>query len=496
MLRIILDNTLKNNLNKLNYTHTLKSEPNLNLNTPSMYFSQYEHSSKLVLSSIQSTHNNLINTILAAYNGHIPVRFRPNDFQMAIQMIIATCIANNAKSMRDLFVPHEGRVKLRVHSSQFDLDYFTNQFKLMMEENILDPEFIEKFTTSFTTTTPLLSTVSNMFLMNALKEYFSFEMFLDCGIPSVILEGTQEDWLKLKAFYDYFKTFLKDTELKVWFPHFDTIMDMFIRMRSLQDDGEIEAPPDVKEMFKRIISFVPQGSGADTILGGWARLFVPYSDKNKLIGFDKKIQCLDITIPIPNIDPDCCTYREQELLKEYYFASGWNSMQTSYLTTPSELTVNTIGGDLTYNVELFAGFFNPVINEDLSVSTNVGFIMRECSTLLKQKLKDEYLKMGVCMRIKNPGLIIPITLKGEIDKILSTFDVCSYNWYVLHKEKRIQYYLENGVKPTTYESKNKAGKILDTLKILDIPEKFKSNLDEIFLCFDINYYSQSKCTYY
>jgi hypothetical protein len=46
--------------------------------------------------------------------------------------------------------------------------------------------------------------------MNALKEYFSFEMILSCGIPAVIMEGTQADWQKLKEFYEYFKNFLKD----------------------------------------------------------------------------------------------------------------------------------------------------------------------------------------------------------------------------------------------------------------------------------------------
>jgi hypothetical protein len=35
-------------------------------------------------------------------------------------------------------------------------------------------------------------------MMGALKSYFSYTAYLKCGIPSVTLEGTREDYVKLR----------------------------------------------------------------------------------------------------------------------------------------------------------------------------------------------------------------------------------------------------------------------------------------------------------
>lgn len=497
MLHILLNSSLPDNTDKIVYTNDLNVQSSLDLLNPSMYLSQYEHYTKIVK---PVTHNNLINTLLTGYNAHIPVCLRPDDIQMALQMAFATCINNNAEKMRHLFVEHEDKIKLKVYHPSFDMNYFTKTFKELMTKNIKNSDFIKNFCTEYSTTTQLLSTVSNMFLINALKEYFSFEMILSCGIPSVLLKGTQADWHRLKGFYDYFKTLLKDTELKIWFPHFDIILDMFVEMRDLQTDGVVEATPTIKKIWERVISFVPQGSGGDTILGGWARLLVPYSQKNKLIeGLDKPIKCLNIDTPTPSINEKWCSYQEQDILKEYYFASGWNSMQTSYLTTPADFTISLDSSDKTYKVEMYAGFFNPVIkeiNSILSVSTNVGFIMREDSVILKEQMKKYYTSLGVKFKNSRSSLEIPITLNDKRDDICDTFNVYSCNWYVIDKEAKIKFYLENGVEKMTCDRKNRFGKVFTTIESLKIPERFRANSNEIFLCFGINCYEKTKCIYY
>lgn len=78
-------------------------------------------------------------------------------------------------------------------------------------------------------------------------------MVLECGIPSVILEGTEEDWNKLNESYLFFKKIFGETELKDWFRHFDKIIELFIIMRKGVSTDYI------KEMWKRVISYIPQG---------------------------------------------------------------------------------------------------------------------------------------------------------------------------------------------------------------------------------------------
>jgi hypothetical protein len=244
-----------------------------------------------------------------------------------------------------------------------------------MQQNIKDPDFAKMFTTSYSTSTQLTMTVSNMLLMNTLKEYFEYTMVCMCGIPRIMMEGTQEDWTKLKEFYEYFKKFFKDSELKYWFNQFDIIMDMFITMRMLKNSGEVEAPEDIKILFKRVISHIPYGSGGGLLLGGWIHLLVPYSSDNKLIDFKEGVKFLDINNnePVKNTN----YYENKAILKKYYMAKKYNSVQISYMTTPAKL--NYYGDE--HDVEFNSGFYSPHIvgsdNKNMFVEFNIGYNMKQ-----------------------------------------------------------------------------------------------------------------------
>ena len=89
MLKVILNRTLSDNTDKIEYAADLKVQQQyLDMTNPLNHYSEYEHSTNLVK---PMTHNNFINTALAAYNGHIPWHIRPDDIQTALQMAFATC---------------------------------------------------------------------------------------------------------------------------------------------------------------------------------------------------------------------------------------------------------------------------------------------------------------------------------------------------------------------------------------------------------------------
>ena len=174
-------------------------------------------------------------------------------------MIVSTCVNNNSEKFRNFFVDHKGKKELVVIATSFSGEYFAKKFSELLEENIKVPEFAQKYKTKFSTTNRIISTVNNITLMNTLKEYFSFTMILECGIPSIVLDGTQNDWIELKNMYEYFKSVLLETELKPWFKHFDVVINFFMEMRSMQEIGSINGTDTMKEMMKRIISYVPKG---------------------------------------------------------------------------------------------------------------------------------------------------------------------------------------------------------------------------------------------
>lgn len=415
-LKIELDNTLEQKEIK-NFTELdIKSE--LDLQTPDNYFSQYEYANKLIdRQNDYRTQNNFVNAFLDAYNFHKTLKIRPDDIKLQILTIISICVNNNPEKFRSYFVDFEGKKDLIVKSTVFSADYFCKKFAELLEENIKDKEFATHYTTRFTTTNQIISTVNNITLMNTLKEYFSYTMMLECGIPSVILEGTDDDWNQLNESYIFFKKIFGETELKDWFRHFDKIMELFMIMRKGESTNYI------KEMWKRVISYIPQGSGGDKIIGGWVRLFVPYNGNNKIIrGLNKDIPCLDLTKSEP-IKKDY--YKWQDDMKQFYLGAGWGEIFSSFITTPAIL----IDYDSTeYKVEFYSGFFQPHFTDSDEICMNIGYIIREDQQVKKNNLKKMYQTKGVNITDRN-SLEIPKCLQKNIHEILTVFYSCFYNYY-------------------------------------------------------------------
>lgn len=453
----------------------LIEQKTLNLDNPENFYSEYESTKNLIR---EDSCNGFVNTFLAAYNSHKPLRLRPDDINLALQLVWSICLNNNAEKFRSEFVNHEGKIELQVESLGFDSNFFCQEFANLMKKNVKNPEFIEFFTKEFTTTTQLIKTVSNQVLMNTLKEYFSCSMILGCGISKVIMEGTKEDWNKLTESYEYFKKFFADTELKSWFVHADIIMKNLISMRNLQDEGEVEATNDLKEFWLRVICYVPQGSGEQTILGGWIRLLTPYSSTNKIIGLEQPILCLDLTKKRPEYSRN---YSQQDVLANYYYATGWSELQKSLIETPTKLFDYN---SKEYNVEFVSGFYPPYERDDGSISTNIGFLMRTDKTIEKKKLQKYYKSLGVEVNTKRPSSIqIPRSLKKEQKHIMNIFDAYFSSLYGVdpEEEKRKEYLIENGVflevQPKKYPSHI-------SITHIKVPEKFKENDEDNKIVFE------------
>jgi len=470
-LKIILDTSLDNK--DIKYFLTLQQQKELDLLNPDCCYSEYEYNSNLIDKG--QTTNNFINAFLHAYNQHKTIKIRPDDIKLQILNIISICVNNNPEDFRHFFVEHQGKKDIIVKLIEYNSNIMCHIFGKLLEENIKVPEFAQKYKSTFSTTTQVISNVNILTLMNTLKEYFNFTLILSCGIPSVLLMGTQTDWIKLKEDYEYFKSIFSNSELKNWFTHFDIIMDLFITMRNLQPYGEVNGTQYIKDIWKRVISYVPYGSGGDKLLGGWVRLFVPYTSKNKLIeGLDKNILCLDLNLNEPKLNYDC--YEWQDRMKRFYLASGWGEMISSYVTTPIKIIDLEVPEP--YECEFYSGFFEAKYDNDNDcISMNIGYIIRENQQIKKNKQKEDYISKGVIEKQKG-SLDIPKILQKEANKILDIFDSYGYSFYGIDpvQEERKKWYLENGVKiklsPAGYER-------------VYIPEKFRENKKDIEETFEV-----------
>ncbi len=476
MLKIILNEALeKKNISDFS---TLENQ-SLKMYNLENYYSEYEKTTNLIKNG-NHTQNNFINAFIQAYNHHKTLRLRPDDIKLQFLMVISTFINNNAEMMRPFFVDHEGKKELTVFFDAFKPNQIFGEFGRQLEENIKCPEFAKHYKHKFSTTTEMISVVNNLTLMNTLKEYFAFTMICMCGIPSIVLEGTQEDWNQLKQTYEYFKGITGKYELKEWYNHFNVIMDMFIEMRMLQESGAITAPTHIAKMWERVISYIPVGSGIDTELGGWVRLFCPYSGSKKLIdGLDKQLECFNTSSKLKSFFKSFSNIKSNVIDFWYKHGDDWNFVPSSIVITPATMQFDQGGkeGLTSYKVDIHSGFYTPHYNMDNdSIEMNIGFKIKEAEEVEYVRMNKYYEEKGVY--VDGDTIMIPKVLRKERD-IIKKYVAGTKNMLTKtfgvdpEQETAREYYIANGV---VKESNTK----------ITAPSKFQGEEDKIKDAFDIH----------
>ena len=220
----------------------------------------------------------LLSTILEAYNHHFNLRTGPDDWWYTIIQTIAVAIDKyaNEENVRNFFVQHEGKKKLTVRTgpSIYGTDYgwFFNQMSEEIAKNIKVPEFVNKMESDFSTSNKIHKMVSKIVLMKSVEEYFEYRQYTFCGIPSVEMKGTREDWKSLIEKVEDLRELLEPIEndiglgseayevygLKSWWERLLTVLKNLLNTY----DGQ----PDT-EWWSKIISKRSFGSGSPEFRG-------------------------------------------------------------------------------------------------------------------------------------------------------------------------------------------------------------------------------------
>jgi hypothetical protein len=219
--------------------------------------------------------NGLVGTAFEAYNKHHALILRPDDIWIAVGTVFAGYVDRNAERLRSTFVNHEGQIELvakgggNIHSA--DYDYLVSQIVKQIEENT-NNDVRKWMECEFSTTTTLTRTVSQLALMSAMKNYFSYKMCLECNLPQITLEGTRDDWVNIHSRVAFLRTFRDDQVLSDWADVLEHVLQHFIDAY----DGKIDAPG----FWNRIAHQTGGGSGPRYVQG-WILTFFPFDDKGK-----------------------------------------------------------------------------------------------------------------------------------------------------------------------------------------------------------------------
>ncbi len=140
-------------------------------------------------------------TLIKAYARHMSVTLSPDMIWLLISQGFARYVDAHAEELRSLFVDHDGKMALVVQGKDFlfeDTDWpkIIGDFASQIEENTKG-DIAQVITADFSTTGPVERVASQITLMESVKSYFTYEYYTTCGIPSITLKGTPEDWQRV-----------------------------------------------------------------------------------------------------------------------------------------------------------------------------------------------------------------------------------------------------------------------------------------------------------
>ena len=151
--------------------------------------------------------------------------------------------------------------------------------------------------------------------MSAFKEYFSYKLrMLACGISSISLEGSLEDWEKIKYKLEYLST----KGLEWWTKHLIPIIDNIILTKKLYTEKKI-LNEELIDFWKKMIRLKREGGiYIPDVINGWiVKLFPNLEEGNPTVYEEMKenqipdqiIGCLMELTFIPNEGDKIIVYK-------------------------------------------------------------------------------------------------------------------------------------------------------------------------------------------
>lgn len=208
-----------------------------------------------------------------AYSDHYPLVLTPDTVWLCIAQGFANHVNENAEALRSRFVAHEGKEKIIVDvpfvkgSPDNDWQWAFKQFSERLSQYIGKKR--DLVVSNFSTTTAIEQAVSEIVLMDSMKAYFSYGCRTMCGIPSITLTGTVDDWKSIQTRVQA----LSEFDLSWWTDELLPVTQHFINAAM----GNV--PPGVWNEFYKV-----DGGSGGPYISGWANTLFPYVEgRDKMV---------------------------------------------------------------------------------------------------------------------------------------------------------------------------------------------------------------------
>ena len=207
--------------------------------------------------------NPLVEAVHLAFSDHRPLVLTPDCIWLTIVQGFGHHLHEHVEALRGRIVRHEGKKQLCIETPSLDSGHWQEMISTFSAQirEYSDPVLYETLRCDFSTTTPTIRAASDVALMEAYQRYFEFILMCVCGIPSITVEGTPEDWKRIQERLEVLETF----GLKWWTSRLALILDEFVATSG--------GAPDLA--FWRAI-YKPEKAYATDVATGWIADLFPY----------------------------------------------------------------------------------------------------------------------------------------------------------------------------------------------------------------------------
>lgn len=247
--------------------------------------------------------NPFFSMVCLAYAHHRPIILTPDAMWILICHGFSQYVNHEPDKFRDYLVSHQGKETLLIQTSPET----TSEQKVEKFASLIGKEtkgdLAEVMTCNFSTTGMVERMVSQIVMMDAVKPYFDYvEFLIGCGIPSVTLEGTPDDWKLLRE-----KTRkLGEFGVSEWTDRLDPILEQFVAASEGMPDADFWWDMAIKGRPRNFHLLEVAGgcgspAGEPTKFDGWFLEFIPFDanwSRPKKIAYDHNLIPLMTSVPI------------------------------------------------------------------------------------------------------------------------------------------------------------------------------------------------------
>lgn len=223
------------------------------------------YSSKETDSLVLSPGNGLIDAIHLAYEKHHSLVLSPDAIWLAISQAISIHVNQNFDQLHSVLLMNQEKRTLSVRNDS--LDKYPELWGSVAGQLALETkkwtkkQYYDRLVPHFTTTTQERTIAFQINLLEIFNQGFEYVAETGCGIPTIILTGTKQDWQWIAKQI----SLLDQLGLSDWKKELSPILNEFIRVF----DGKTD-PLFWSSIYKTSNEY------AATYLSGWIIKFFPY----------------------------------------------------------------------------------------------------------------------------------------------------------------------------------------------------------------------------